>query len=57
MSGVVRFIKSLTYGNLINYLFKRLYIYLEISVLGYRWRIAMIVVETACELGELKPIV
>ena len=57
MNGLIGFDKWLTYGNLIDYLFKRLYICLEISVLGYRWRIAMIVVETAGGLGELKPII
>ena len=54
MNGVVGFVKSLTYENLINYLFDKLYIYLEISILGYRWRITMIVVEIAWELGESK---
>ena len=47
MIGVVGFVKSLTYGNLINYLFNRLYIYLEISVLGSWWMRAMIVIDTA----------
>ena len=32
----------------------RFYIYLEITILGYRWRVTMIVVEIACGLGELK---
>ena len=32
----------------------KLYICLEISVLGYRWRIAMIVVEIAWGLGKIE---
>ena len=31
-----------------------MFICLEISVLGYRWKITLIVVEIACGLGELK---
>ena len=36
------------------YLYWRFYIYLEISVLGYQWRIDIIVIEIARGLGELK---
>ena len=54
MNGVVGFDKSLTYGNSKNYLLIDLFIYLEISVLGYWWRIVMIVVENAWGLGKLK---
>ena len=54
MNGEIGYVLS-HYLNILNKLsVMRLNICLEISKLGYLWRIALLVVEIACGLGELK---
>ena len=52
LNGVVGLIYHSSMRMLILYPFYAFMFCLEISALGYRWRIVLIVVDTACRLGK-----
>ena len=52
LNGAVGLINHSSMKMLIFYLFDKFIICLEITALGYRWRIVLIIVDTVCWLGK-----